>query len=178
MGYVGGTKADPTYDDLGDHAEAVQIEYDPAKITYRQLLDIFWRGHDPTKRSRSRQYMAAIFYHDDQQERLARETAARVVGTRGMRLETEILAAPTFWPAEGYHQKFRLRHHGGLMREFRAMYRRDEDFVASTAAARVNGYVDGCGSLETVRKALPELGLSAEGAQRLLEVVGAQRRAG
>ena len=71
VGYAGGAKENPTYHNLGDHTETLQIDYDSSKISYEKLLELFWEEHDPTSRSWSRQYKAVVFYHDEEQKRLA-----------------------------------------------------------------------------------------------------------
>lgn len=155
VGYAGGTKASPTYRDLGDHSEAIEIDFDRGVISYDDLLDVFWESHDPTGEPWSRQYRAAIFVHGEQQKRLATESRARLGG----HVLTPIEPAGTFWRAEDCHQKFRLRSNRALMKEFRAIYPHDRDFVDSTAAARLNGFLDGHLSREALAaelKALPE----------------------
>lgn len=124
MGYAGGTTTNPTYHNLGDHAESVQIEYDPARITYSQLLDVFWADHDPGTRPWKRQYMSAIFYHGEEQRRLAERSRDRESERIHRRIYTEILLAGEFTPAEGYHQKFSLRGDSELAGELRAIYPR------------------------------------------------------
>ena len=74
VGYTGGTTVDPTYHDLGDHSETIQIDYDPTQVSYQALLDVFWNSHNPTTRSWSRQYASAVFYHSDEQKKLAMES--------------------------------------------------------------------------------------------------------
>ena len=77
VGYAGGTKKNPTYHDLGDHSETVQMDYDPTVISYTKLLDVFWDSHDPSLPSDSKQYMSIIFYHNDKQKELAIESIKR-----------------------------------------------------------------------------------------------------
>jgi peptide-methionine (S)-S-oxide reductase len=176
VGYAGGTKRNPTYHSLGDHTETIQIDFDPEKITYERLLGIFWAGHDPASRSWSRQYKAVIFYHDEEQRKLAIATRDRFAEKIGATIHTEILPYEGFYPAEAYHQKYRLRSVRDIMAEFSAMYPLDDDFVNSTAAARVNGYLGGYGSVEAVKSKIAELGLSPAASKRLLEIVAAGRR--
>jgi peptide-methionine (S)-S-oxide reductase len=171
VGYTGGTTKNPTYLNLGDHAESVQIEYDPARITYSQLLDVFWAIHDPGSRPWKRQYMSAIFYHDEEQRRLAERTRERESERLHRRVYTEILPAADFSIAEGYHQKFSLRGDSSLAQELRAVYPGDDEFVASTAAARLNGYVAGYGSLRQLEAEMESLGPSEAGSRRLRETV-------
>jgi len=172
VGYAGGTTESPTYHRLGDHTETVQLDYDPTKVSYAELLEVFWQSHDPSRRSHARQYMAAIFYHSSEQERLARESAARVAAATGRSVRTAILPAGRFYLAEAYHQKYRLRQHPELLRELRAIYPSETDLTASTAAARLNGYLAGCAGWREVRRHLPELGLSSAGGELLLRLAG------
>ena len=78
MGYSGGSRKDPTYNSLGDHTETLEIDFDPARVSYKELLEVFWKNHSPRTASWSRQYMAAVFVHDDEQKRLAGESRDRV----------------------------------------------------------------------------------------------------
>jgi methionine-S-sulfoxide reductase len=167
VGYAGGTKENPTYRSLGDHTESIQIDYDPTQITYEELLDEFWNGHSPTSPPYSRQYASIIFYHTETQKELALETQSQVEVKRQRETFTEIVPAGTFYWAEPYHQKYRLRGKPNLMKEFSAVYPDNEDFVNSTAAARVNGYLGGYGTCEQLRAEIDQLSLSSEGQERL-----------
>jgi peptide-methionine (S)-S-oxide reductase len=171
VGYAGGTKKNPTYHDLGDHTETIQMDYDPAVISYEQLLDVFWDSHDAASRSWSRQYMSIIFFHHDEQKRLAGESRDREAARTKSTIVTEIRPADDFYRAEDYHQKFRLRSERDLLQEFAAIYPLERDFVDSTAVARVNGYLDGYGTLADLQAELPILGLSSQAGQRLTGIV-------
>lgn len=116
-GYTGGHKKNPTYEEVSaggtGHAEAVQIVYDPAKVRYEKLLDVFWRNIDPTVRDRQfcdtgNQYRSAIFYHTDEQQRLARASKELLDKTKPFKepIVTEIVKATEFYPAEEYHQHY------------------------------------------------------------------------
>ena len=155
---------------MGDHSETLQIDFDPTRISYKKLLNIFWHEHDPTYRAWSRQYKSAIFYHDETQQELALETKALAERRTNKKIQTEILPFGKFYLAEDYHQKYQLRQSRQLMSEFKAMYLRDIDFVNSTAAARVNGYVGGHGEPEKIAANIETLGLSTAAQKRLLEI--------
>ncbi len=176
VGYAGGRTNNPTYHNLGDHTETLQIDYDPQSISYGELLDIFWAAHDPTRRAWSIQYKAVIFFHDEEQRREAEAGRERLARALGREVPTEILPLDRFHRAEDYHQKHRLRQARELMGEFRAIYPRDRDFTDSTAAARVNGYLDGFGDSDQLERELASLGLSSRGGERLRELVGSRRR--
>jgi len=135
------------------------------------LLDVFWEDHDPTDRAWSRQYRSFVFYHDDNQEKLALETKEREAKKRDAKIQTEILPITRFYLAEDYHQKYQLRQHRDLMNEFKGMYTRNIDFVNSTAAARINGYVGGYPNITQLETNIKRLGLSPAGQKRLLEIV-------
>ena len=100
VGYAGGQTKDPTYRSIGDHSETIQIDYDPTRLSYRKLLSIFWQSHDPTSPAWSRQYMSAIFYHNDEQRMLALETRALEEKRRNKRIQTEIVPFGKFYLAE------------------------------------------------------------------------------
>ena len=146
MGYAGGAKVNPTYYSLGDHSETIQIDYDPTKVSYEQLLDLFWHEHSPTSRPYSRQYMSAIFYHNAEQKRLALKTKEREEARLKKKVYTEILPFSRFYLAEDYHQKYSLRGIPDLAKEFAAIYPELQYFVNSTAVTRVNGYAGGDGT--------------------------------
>ena len=114
--------------------------------------------------------MSAIFYHNDDQRKLALETRAFEEKQRNKKIRTEILPFAKFYLAENFHQKYQLRGHKDLMREFKAMYPNNIDFINSTAAARVNGYLGGHSTSEEVKATLESLGLSTAGQQRLLAI--------
>jgi peptide-methionine (S)-S-oxide reductase len=114
-GYTGGSAKNPTYEQVSSgatgHAEAVQVVYDPARIGYEKLLEVFWHNIDPLTRDaqfcdHGRQYRSAVFFHDETQQRLA-ETSKREVQKRFDRpIVTEIVAAGEFWRAEEHHQRY------------------------------------------------------------------------
>lgn len=162
----------PTYHSLGDHTEAIQIDYDPIRISYEELLDIFWESHNPTMPSWSRQYMSAVYFHSEEQERLVVETRNREEAKRKTKIYTETVPASEFYPAEAYHQKYLLRQRPALMKEFNAIYPNTEDFINSTAAARINGYLGGYGTLTALEAELNNLNLLPATSKKLLEILG------
>jgi peptide-methionine (S)-S-oxide reductase len=117
VGYAGGSTENPTYQDVctdrTGHAEVVQVEFDPAKVSYRQLLDLFWQSHDPTQLNRQgpdagTQYRSVIFYHSTAQKKEAEEsrTELKNSGKYQKPIVTEISPAPAFYVAEDYHQQY------------------------------------------------------------------------
>jgi len=117
VGYTGGKTADPTYKevctDRTGHAEAVLVEYDPEKISYDRLLEVFWANHDPTTKDRQgpdigSQYRSAIYFYTPEQQRTAQASKQAMEASGKFRrpIVTEITPAETFYPAEDYHQRY------------------------------------------------------------------------
>lgn len=120
-GYCGGHVDNPTYEQVctgtTGHAEACRITYDPEKISYEELLEVFWKTHDPTTKDRQGndvgpQYRSVIFYHDEEQRKLAQACKARLEAERiwDRPIVTEIVPLGRFWPAEAYHQDYYARN--------------------------------------------------------------------
>ena len=117
VGYTGGTIPNPTYEQVSSgktgHAEAIEITYDPQQVRYEQLLNIYWRNIDPTKKDqqfydRGTQYRTVIFYHDQEQKRIAEESKQNLAASGKFKqpIVTEIAPASEFYPAEEHHQKY------------------------------------------------------------------------
>lgn len=159
MGYTGGTLGDPTYHSLGDHTEAFQVDFDPSRITYRALLDIFWNSHRSQRPAYSRQYRAVLFHDGVDQQEQAEASRAAVAARQSAPVVTALEPLLRFYRAEDYHQKYLLRRDAELMAAF-AGYDAGA-FTDSTVAARLNGFAsgDGTGELldeEGTRYGLPE----------------------
>ncbi len=124
VGYAGGQTENPTYKEVCSHgtghAEVVQLQYDPEQISYEELLAIFFEMHDPTQVNRQGpdvgdQYRSVIFYHTDEQKQAAEEMKSELdaSGQYARPIATQIEPAPTFWPAEDYHQEYLKKRGGG-----------------------------------------------------------------
>jgi peptide-methionine (S)-S-oxide reductase len=114
-GYEGGTLENPTYEDVCSHttghAEVVQVTYDPERISYDDLLQVFWAKHDPTQLNRQGwdigdQYRSVIFFHDDEQQEAALRSKAEEQGNHAKPVVTQVEPAQTFYVAEDYHQQY------------------------------------------------------------------------
>ena len=115
VGYEGGTRPNPTYREVCSHttghAEVVQVEFDPDQVSYEELLDVFWHGHDPTTLNRQGpdvgdQYRSVIFFHSPEQEKAARVSLETAQARFRRPIVTQIVPATDFWPAEDYHQQY------------------------------------------------------------------------
>jgi peptide-methionine (S)-S-oxide reductase len=175
VGYTGGTKKNPSYHNLWYQTEAVRIEYYPKKISYEALLDAFWSSHDPTAVSWSTQYKSVILYHTEEQKKLALATKTRLEEKLKRKVLTEILPAGIFYFAEDYHQKYMLRGSRELVWILNDIYPSDAEMVASTAAARLNGYISGLGKPEDIERELQAAGLSKEVTAKIIAVLNGQR---
>lgn len=120
-GYTGGHARNPTYEEVGSgttgHAESVEVVYDPSKVTYAKLLDVFWHNIDPTVKDRQfcdtgEQYRSAIFYHNEEQKRLAEDSKKAIMQSRVLPgpIYTQIVPASRFYRAEEYHQDFHKKN--------------------------------------------------------------------
>ncbi|NP_001040364.1 methionine sulfoxide reductase [Bombyx mori] len=163
VGYAGGTTKNPHYRSIGDHTEVIEIDYDPKTVTYEELLEIFWANHEYGLTTKlKRQYQSMILYHDDEQ-RLVAEASHRAVQSRcNETLRTEIAKADVFYPAEDYHQKYRLQGHKDFCRSIGLD---SSKLQTSHWAARLNGYLVGVGGMNQFDQELPKLGLNEKQAE-------------
>lgn len=166
MGYAGGTTSSPTYRDIGNHAEALRIAYDPERVGLDALLELFWSGHDPTYAKRS-QYRAELYCEDDAECGAARASAAALAPSLDGPIRTVIAQNKPFFAAEDYHQKWYLRRHDDLWQELRSHYPTEAETIGSVAAARLNAYVGGHGSPADLERDIDRFGLSEAGRVQL-----------
>lgn len=144
-------------------------------ISYERLLEVFWSDHDPTALPWSRQYAVILFFHDEAQKAAAERTRDAIARRLAAPVRTAIRPYTGFTTAEAYHQKYSLRHHRAEAEAFQRMYGSQREAEAallySTAAARLNGWVAGQGTVADCERELPELGLPPEVAGKLLETL-------
>jgi len=121
VGYTGGKTKNPSYEevctDTTGHAEAIEIIFDPDKISYKDLIETFWMMHNPTQKNRQgpdigTQYRSAIFFHSQEQKEIAVKSKIEKEKILGQKIQTEITQASEFYPAEEYHQKYHAKHGG------------------------------------------------------------------
>jgi len=157
VGYAGGTTADPTYHSLGDQTEVVQIEYDPEKLAYDDLLDVFWSNHAWNSSAHKRQYRGVVLAHDDPQFEAAQRRRDELAERTGENVATDVEHLDEFYLAEDYHQKYELRSTPVVGDELVELY--GDAFVDSTVAAELNGFVAGHGDPERRDALLADLDL-------------------
>jgi len=171
VGYAGGEKENPDYGNIGDHTEAVQVDYDPQVISYADLLEVFWKSHKPTSKSWMRQYMNAVFYHDTEQQKVGEASKAALAEKMGRSIRTPVAPLRSFTLGENYHQKYMLKRQSRLTSEMSRIYPKSQDFINSTAVARLNGYAGGNGSVKQLALEIDSLGLSDNGKRILKQIV-------
>lgn len=142
VGYAGGTKSDPSYHSLGDHTEVVQVDFDPAVVTHRTLVEAAFQQHPPHTQPRKTQYQHVVFASTPTQ-RTAIDAVLAGLGETAAGVETRIEQLSQFYPAEDYHQKYRLRSASSFLGAFEEAGYTDEDIRESPIAATLNGYTAG-----------------------------------
>lgn len=175
VGYAGGRTPDPTYRNIGDHTECIQVDYDPTRLTYEELLQAFWTMHSPSSPAYSTQYASLVLAHDEEQLREAEVSRDQLERLLGKPILTDIRPLDRFYVAEHYHQKHALRGDRTLLAEFRAFYPDDIALRESTAAARVNGYRYGIGTPASLGREIDRYGLTDSGAAYLRSIVETHR---
>lgn len=176
VGYSGGSTKNPTYRNIMDHTESIRIEYDPEVLTFEDMLKEFFFGHDPVRPAYSKQYASIIFYNDQEQKDLAEKMLRQEEERRGTKLFTAIRPASEFYIAEDYHQKYYLRGNSILYRDIKNNYQDQADFIRSTSAARINGYLGGFDPLAVDQAKLDQLGLSDQGREVLSSILDQQEK--
>ena len=156
MGYAGGTKEDPTYQALGDHTEVIQVDYNPDKTSYEQLLKVFWSNHDPTSQAWKRQYWNAIFVQNETQADQAETSLDAIKDELSGTVQTKILPIRSFTRAEQYHQKYYLQQRPTLVQKLQQPFSDLKSFLDSTVAARANAFIAREISEDTLRELLDD----------------------
>jgi peptide-methionine (S)-S-oxide reductase len=161
---------------MGDHTETLEIDFDPKTISFEQLLEEFWKNHNPLRDSyRGRQYMSILLYHNNTQKELALKTKKNWEEVLNGEIQTEIAPYSKFFVAEDYHQKYYLKRRQSTIDTLSSLYPTHEGLVNSTLAARLNGFVRGYGSLEGIKKEIKDWGLSMGDQQAIVNVLNSIR---
>ena len=157
VGYAGGCKTNPSYEDLGDHTEVVNINYNLNEVTFDELLTLFWSHHNPTIPSQD-QYRSIIFYHNEEQKRVARISLQGAKEKTSAKIRTKIVPMTVCYNAEYYHQKYVLQHqHPWLVSALRIQT--GDEFTQSHVCTKLNGFLGGYGKVEEIPKTGEESGL-------------------
>lgn len=173
VGFAGGTTEEPTYRQMGDHTETVEIIFDPERLRYEELLRTFWRSHDAVKDRtyKERQYISLLVYDTEEQRRKAEQVRGEEELLNGRKIQTELQPFRAFYPAEDHHQKYNLKRFKRATETVRNLFLTMEDFQASTIAARLNGFVREYGSLNDIKAEIKTWGLAQEDLRKLEEML-------
>lgn len=173
VGYAGGTTGQPTYREMGDHSETVEISFDAELIAADQLLETFWNNHNPVNINgyKGRQYQSLLLYRDTLQAETFNRVKKRVEAAKGQALETEIAAFEAFYPAEPRHQKYYLKRYPDAVDRLSGLYESEEAFLRSTLAARLNGIAKGYANLGPVLREIQAWPMNPDERNALIEQV-------
>lgn len=175
VGYAGGSKENPTYREMGDHSETIQIDYDPVQISFEELMDLFWKHHNSLRKDRSRQYLSLLLFHDEQQKEKALEKKSEWERMLGGEIQTEIVHYTTFTLAEDYHQKYYLKRYKTATQTLNSLYPDHTAFIHSTLTARLNGFVKGFGTWDGLKREIRHWGQNEEEQEALIGVLNSLR---
>jgi len=159
VGYAGGNSKAPSYRNIGDHTEVLEIDYDPTVISFSRLLYLFWNNHEygltnPIKR----QYTSLILYHNQEQKEIAEQSKIAEQKLRNPKIiTTEIVEKKNFYPAEDYHQKYRLQGYKELCDSLNL---NSELLRNSYVATKLNGYLVGIGGIKQFQEEVKTMGLT------------------
>ncbi|MDQ0255820.1 peptide-methionine (S)-S-oxide reductase [Evansella vedderi] len=161
---------------MGDHTETIQIDFLPETMSYSELLEIFWKNHNPRIGSyKGRQYLSLLLFHNHKQLQAAYERKDMIEKERDITIETEVSPYTNFTLAEERHQKYYLKRYPHAMEKLKELYPDDHSFVNSTVIARLNGFVKGYGSLSKIKEEIGSWGLSKERNTRLMSTIDSIR---
>lgn len=172
-GYAGGTAPEPTYRQLGDHSETVEIDYDSEIISLEQLLNRFWYNHNPENINeyKGRQYRSIVLYRDEVQYRIIREVMREWELSGKGRPDTEIAPFERFYVAEDRHQKYYLKRFPDAIAKLSALYPSHDQLVNSTLAARLNGLAKGYTNLARIAEEIEVWPIRPEERQALIHLI-------
>lgn len=179
VGYAGGTTSDPTYRQMGDQTETVEMDFDPDIISLEDILNVFWNHHNPVNINdyKGRQYMSLLLYHDEKQ----RDTMHQVMEVRKSggkdKGETLTTIAPYdgLHSAEDKHQKYYLKRYPDAFDKLSRLYSSHDDLVNSTVAARLNGLAKGYTNLERITNEIGQWPMNVINQRILIDVIRKMR---
>ncbi|GGG66928.1 peptide-methionine (S)-S-oxide reductase MsrA [Paenibacillus radicis (ex Gao et al. 2016)] len=173
VGYAGGTTPDPTYREMGDHSETVQLQYDSNQLAFQQLVELFWQSHNPININgyKGTQYMSLLFYNCEEQEEVIRHVIQNRINLGYEQPETRITRYTEFYPAEERHQKYYLQRYPDAIEKLSALYPDKQELFRSTLAARLNGLAKGYTSMERIRSELEDWNIGPDERKELLELL-------
>ncbi|XKE59830.1 peptide-methionine (S)-S-oxide reductase [Sutcliffiella horikoshii] len=157
VGYAGGSTPTPTYKQMGDHTECLQIDYDSNQITFDEIARHFWNSHNSNRGNyKGRQYLSIFLFHDSYQKEVLENIKQEIQGKNSQEIGTEIAPLDQFTLAEDRHQKYYLKRYSSATQKLREHFPTEESFTDSTLVARLNSFVKGFGTLATLKEEITE----------------------
>jgi len=169
VGFAGGTTSYPTYRQMGDHTEIVEMDFDPDRISLEDILNVFWNHHNPVNINdyKGRQYMSLLLYHDE----LQRNTIHRMIKEGKGETLTSIAPYSRLYLAEDKHQKYYLKRYPNALEKLSELYSSHDDLVNSTVVARLNGLAKGYTSLERIINEIGQWSTHSNHQQNIMDVI-------
>ncbi|MBM7621038.1 peptide-methionine (S)-S-oxide reductase [Bacillus tianshenii] len=153
VGYAGGTTPNPTYKQMVDHTECLEVDFDPLIIGFEEIVKHFWRSHNPNRGNyKGRQYLSIILFHDAEQKEVIERVKESLEKSLAGKIDTEIASYRGFTLAEERHQKYYLKRYPKAMERLLSYYETHEKFVDGTLVARLNSFVKGYGTLAALKE--------------------------
>lgn len=153
MGYAGGTTPSPTYKQMGDHTECLQIDYDPTLITFEEITRHFWSSHNSNRGNyKGRQYLSIFLYQDIDQKDAIKKIKTEIQTKNSQIIGTEIAPLDHFTIAEERHQKYYLKRYSNATQKLREHFLTEVAFTNATLVARLNSFVKGYGTLSSLKE--------------------------
>ncbi|MNS24739.1 Peptide methionine sulfoxide reductase MsrA [compost metagenome] len=173
VGYAGGTTDQPSYREMGDHSEMVQLDFDREILSYEDILRIFWNSHNPVNINdyKGRQYRSLVLYHNEQQKAKAEQVIREREREGRAKPETEISPYISFYPAEERHQKYYLHRYPNAVEKLSSIYPSHQELLSSTLAARLNGLAKGYTNLAQIKQEIAGWPMRMDHRERLIDLI-------
>lgn len=173
VGYAGGTAPNPVYRKLGDHTEVVEVTFEPDRISFAMIVELFWSRHNPVNINdyKGRQYQSLLMYDSEEQLHSMQDVLGTLEEQGKGRPDTEIVPRSVFYPAENRHQKYYLKRYPDAVRHLEALYPSEEALTGGTLAARLNGLAKGYTNLTRIVQEIEAWPVSMEERQKLIRLV-------
>ncbi|NBD25000.1 peptide-methionine (S)-S-oxide reductase MsrA [Paenibacillus glycinis] len=173
VGYAGGTLDHPTYRQLGDHTETVELDFDPRILSLEKVLDVFWRNHNPFNINdyKGRQYQSLVLYRDLDQQSVIQNVKNMQEEHGNRKLDTEIAPFNRFYLAEDRHQKYYLKRYPNAIDELSNLYPSPQELTDATLAARLNGLAKGYVNLQAILDEIRAWPIDEEEKGNMLQII-------
>jgi peptide-methionine (S)-S-oxide reductase len=176
VGYAGGTTPNPTYKQMGDHTECIEIDFDPQIIGFDEIVKHFWSSHNPYRGTyKGRQYLSILLFHDAEQKEMIERVKEGLEKSLAEKIDTEIASYQGFTLAEERHQKYYLKRYPKAMERLMSYYETHQQMVDATLVARINSFVKGYGTLAALKAEMAGWNIPGETKEKLVELINGIR---